>query len=46
MDGRPNVRNDKKVTTCKRCGKGIFKDQPYLWQQRPVPGMVHAACAP
>lgn len=42
MDGGGNGLNDRKITTCKRCNLGIFKDSGYAWVTKPFIGMVHA----
>lgn len=44
---RARVSDDNRVSTCKRCLTGIFKDRDlYVWQIRPVPGFVHDHCLP
>lgn len=30
-----------RLSTCKNCRLGIFKDQPYRWQSGRLTGLVH-----
>jgi hypothetical protein len=38
--------SDRRVTTCKTCGFGIFHGQPKVWRLQPLVGWVHTDCAP
>ena len=35
---------DQRVSVCKRCRTGVFREQNYTWQVRPVPGYIHVDC--
>lgn len=44
MKYRGRLPRDKRLTTCKQCPLGVYEGTEYVWQNKPVPGFVHAAC--
>lgn len=46
MGGGPKKTSaDTRITTCKRCGTGIYKSDVTYWQRSPIMGLIHARCA-